>query len=252
MGSARSVDILTNSFNFAHTSLAKPESKRTLPLALFKCIKKPFIVAIVPRLFLIGFRYSQPILIKESIRFVLTSSVSVGNNRGYWLIVSAIAVYIGLAVSLHHHSLRSLLKILQISTAIYQQRLNKLKLMIRSALVGLIHDKTMNSPSIAYDNGESTTLMSTDADSLDGIAEMFHETWAQALEVVVGIVLLATEVGWIWPLPLFLIFRKSFPLLVMTFLLDIDDYKCVPELAGMWQRISSRAKKPGTKQHKAA
>lgn len=80
--------------------------------------------------------------------------------------------------------------------------------MTRSALVGLIHDKTMNSPSIAYDNGESTTLMSTDADGLDGIAEMFHETWAQALEVVIGIVLLASEVGWIWPLPLFLIFRK--------------------------------------------
>lgn len=80
--------------------------------------------------------------------------------------------------------------------------------MTRSALVGLIHDKTMNSPSIAYDNGESTTLMSTDADGLDRIAEMFHETWAQALEVVIGIVLLASEVGWIWPLPLFLIFRK--------------------------------------------
>jgi len=74
--------------------------------------------------------------------------------------------------------------------------------------MGLIHDKTMNSPSIAYDDGESTTLMSTDADSLDGIWEMFHETWAQVLEVGIGVVLLASEVGWIWPLPLFLIFRK--------------------------------------------
>jgi len=61
--------------------------------------------------------------------------------------------------------------------------------MTRSALVGLIHDKT-------------------DADSLDGIAEMFHETWAQIIEVVIGVILLASEVGWIWPLPLFLIFCK--------------------------------------------
>lgn len=66
----------------------------------------------------------------------------------------------------------------------------------------------MKSPSSPYDNGESTTLMSTDADSLEGIAEMFHETWAQLLEVIVGVILLAGEVGWIWPLPLFLIFRR--------------------------------------------
>lgn len=80
--------------------------------------------------------------------------------------------------------------------------------MIKSALVGLIHDKTIKSSSIAYDNGESITLMSTDADSLDDIAEMFHETWAQVVEVVIGVCLLAREVGWIWPLPLFLIYRK--------------------------------------------
>jgi hypothetical protein len=80
--------------------------------------------------------------------------------------------------------------------------------MTKGALVGLIHEKTMKLPSVAYDNGESTTLMSTDADILDGIAEMFHETWAQVLEVVIGVVLLAGEVGWIRPLPLFLIFCK--------------------------------------------
>ena len=71
--------------------------------------------------------------------------------------------------------------------------------------MGLIHEKTMESPSIAYDNGEATTLMSTDADSLDGIAEMVHETWAQVIEVFIGVGLLAIQVGWIWPLPLFLI-----------------------------------------------
>ncbi|KFY45085.1 hypothetical protein V495_03127 [Pseudogymnoascus sp. VKM F-4514 (FW-929)] len=116
-----------------------------------------------------------------------------GSHTGYWLVVTAIAIYVGLAVSI----------------AVYQHRLNRLKLVIRSALIGLIHDKTMHSPSIAYDNGASTTLMSTDVDTLDGIAEIFHETWAQVLEVVIGVVLLAGEVGWIWPLPIFLIFLCS-------------------------------------------
>jgi ATP-binding cassette subfamily C (CFTR/MRP) protein 1 len=75
--------------------------------------------------------------------------------------------------------------------------------------VGIIHTKSMESPSVTYDNGEATTLMSTDADSLGGIGGIVHETWAQVVEVVIGIRLLALEVGWIWPLPLFLIYCQS-------------------------------------------
>ncbi|KAF7180682.1 hypothetical protein CNMCM7691_009973 [Aspergillus felis] len=92
----------------------------------------------------------------------------------------------------------------------YQHRINRLKLMTRSALVGLIHDKIMKSPSNSYDNGEATTLMSSDAESLDGIAEMVHETWAEVIEVLIGIRLLAGQVGWIWPLPVFLIYLCSY------------------------------------------
>jgi ATP-binding cassette subfamily C (CFTR/MRP) protein 1 len=80
--------------------------------------------------------------------------------------------------------------------------------MTKSSLIGLIHDKIIKSPSVAYDNGEATTLMSTDADSLDGIGEMIHEIWAQIIEVLVGIGILANQVGWIWPLPLFLIYCR--------------------------------------------
>lgn len=80
--------------------------------------------------------------------------------------------------------------------------------MTRSALIGLIHNKIMKSPCTTHDNGEAITLMSTDAESLDGFAEMVHETWAQVIEVLVGLGLLARQVGWIWPLPLFLIYCK--------------------------------------------
>ncbi|KAK5626723.1 hypothetical protein RRF57_002438 [Xylaria bambusicola] len=88
----------------------------------------------------------------------------------------------------------------------YQHSLNRLKLMTRTALVGIIYNKTLELPSIAYDTGEATTLMSTDTDGLETIAEMVHEIWAQVLEVLIGIGLLADQIGWIWPLPLFLIY----------------------------------------------
>ncbi|PQE27279.1 ABC transporter protein [Rutstroemia sp. NJR-2017a WRK4] len=160
---------------------ARPETMKTLPLALLRCEKKAFVAAIMPRLFLIFFRYSQPVLIKESIRYVMTYPTDMESSRGYWLVVSAVGIYVGLALS----------------TAVYQQCLNRLKLVTRSALVGLIHNKAMESPGIAYDDGEATTLMSTDADSLDGIAGMVHETWAQVIEVLIGIRLLAIEVGFV-------------------------------------------------------
>jgi hypothetical protein len=71
----------------------------TLPLALLRCAKQPFIAAIIPRLFVILFRYSQPILIKQSIRHVTVSSASsVSENDGYWLVLYAVVVYTGLAV----------------------------------------------------------------------------------------------------------------------------------------------------------
>jgi ATP-binding cassette subfamily C (CFTR/MRP) protein 1 len=57
-------------------------------------------------------------------------------------------------------------------------------------------------------DGEAVTLMSTDAEGLEGIAEMFHETWAHVLEVMVGMTLLAREVVSLWLLLILLIFRK--------------------------------------------
>ncbi len=82
-------------------------------------------------------------------------------------------------------------------------------MLTKSALVGLIHDQTIHLPSVVHDTSAAVSLMSTDARGLDEIPEMFHETWAQILEVVIGIVLLSREVGWIWPLPLILIFCGS-------------------------------------------
>ncbi|KAI3324742.1 hypothetical protein HD806DRAFT_54057 [Xylariaceae sp. AK1471] len=160
---------------------------------MMKSLNKPFLNAVLPRLFLIVFRYSQPALIKESIKYVVTYPSDVDLNYGSWLVISAVAIYVGLAIT----------------TAMYQHRINKLRLMTRSALITLIHEKIMKSPSISYDSGEATTLMRTDADSLDRMGEMIHETWAQAIEVLIGIIFLPHEVGWIWPLPLFLIYLCS-------------------------------------------
>ena len=194
---------------------ARPETRLTLPLALLKCLKRPFLGAVIPRLCLTVFQYSQPVLIKHSIRYVSGPFSDMSGNYGYWLVVSAVVVYGGLAVRPSRCSAAViypsvLINSPQLSSAIYQNRLNRLKILTQSALIGLIHDKTVSSPSAAYDNGEAVTLMSTDAGDLDGAASMFHETWAYFIDVLVGVSLLIFEVGWVWLWPMFLLVGMRF------------------------------------------
>lgn len=70
-----------------------------LPLALFRCLKKPFLAAIIPRLFLIVFRYSQPILIRCSIHYVSSSAYGDWESTGYIIVIASIIVNVGLVVS---------------------------------------------------------------------------------------------------------------------------------------------------------
>lgn len=79
--------------------IAKPERKTTLLLVLLRCLASPLKSAIIPRLFLIIFRYGQPLLIRQLIRFV---SQPPGRSdeqfQGFWILVAACFVYVGLAV----------------------------------------------------------------------------------------------------------------------------------------------------------
>ena len=80
--------------------------------------------------------------------------------------------------------------------------------MIRGALVALIYHRSLQVDSCTHENGTAVTLMSSDVSNLETVAEMAHETWAQALEVLIGTGLLANQIGWLFPVPIFIIFRK--------------------------------------------
>ncbi|PMD48812.1 putative ATP-binding cassette transporter [Hyaloscypha variabilis F] len=169
---------------------AKPERTTTLPYVLLKCFKGPVAAAILPRLFLIVFRYSQPVLINISVRYIDNARKESGSTEeGRWLIVGALVVYVGLAVS----------------KATYQHQLNRLEVMIRGALVSLVYQRSLHVKNADYEDGSAVTLMSTDVDNVQDVGQMFHETWAQVLEVIIGTSLLATQIGWMWPIPLIMI-----------------------------------------------
>lgn len=78
-------------------------------------------------------------------------------------------------------------------------------------MVSLIHSRALENRNSEVDDGKVATLVSNDVSNMEDSARMFHETWAQFVEVVVGTFLLSRQVGWLWPLPLGLIFCESPP-----------------------------------------
>ncbi|PTB62192.1 P-loop containing nucleoside triphosphate hydrolase protein [Trichoderma citrinoviride] len=179
IGAGLSSKLLRHQASVAWDQRAKPIGKLTLPKVLIATVLPHFLAPILPRLCLIIFRYSQPVLIRNVIRYLDASMNENTTKRNYTVVVMAIVVYVGLAIS----------------KGVYQQRLNRLKVMIRGAVVGLIHRKSLNHVSANYDDGKAVTLMSTDAENI--------------IEVLIGTAMLAKEVGWIFPVPIVIIFFCS-------------------------------------------
>ncbi|KFY06537.1 hypothetical protein V492_07977 [Pseudogymnoascus sp. VKM F-4246] len=122
-----------------------------------------------------------------------SSTETDSEGTGYLLIAVSLFIYIGMAVS----------------TAVYQHLLNRLRVMVRGALVGLVHHRSLDVQLADGVDQSSVSLMSTDVDSIDTIGEMFHETWAQLVEVVLGTAMLAKQIGWLSLMPLCIILLCS-------------------------------------------
>jgi len=92
-----------------------------------------------------------------------------------------------------------------VCTSLYRHRLNRLQIGIRASLVALVYDKALKISSDVFDANRVVTIMGTDIDGVSGAGEMLHETWGQFAELATGMILLAREVKWLWPLPLAII-----------------------------------------------
>ncbi|KAK3329697.1 hypothetical protein B0H66DRAFT_610708, partial [Apodospora peruviana] len=162
-----------------------------LPAVLVRCLLQPMILVAAWRVFMIIFRYGQPLLITYSIAYIKSPDAS--EDEGYFVVLAAIIVYAGLAFSIRA----------------YRQGLSALRVMIRGALVGLLHEHSLLAPSEGYDNSKVVALVTTDVEALEDAVETFYITWACVIEVIIGTVMLAKQVGWIWPVPHLIIILSS-------------------------------------------
>ncbi len=101
---------------------------------------------------------------------------------------------------------------MQIVETIYMHRIRRLQQTMKSSLICLVYHKTLSISSDAASAGRAMTVMNTDVNSVSETGEMFHEAWGQIMELTFGLIILANQVGWIWPVPVVIIFCKLNPL----------------------------------------
>ncbi|KAK1993869.1 ABC transporter [Colletotrichum falcatum] len=163
-----------------HWDQQRGKGKHALLRSVCNTTKLAFVFTAMPRLVLIGFKFSQPFLMNRIIKYVD------GDKKGYpesirnGLIIATFLIYLGNALS----------------TGFYQHRLFYHITMIRGSLVSLVMTKNLDFyPDSAVDSSVPLTLVSTDVRTICKSFEAIHEVWANPIEIGVAAWLLQRQLG---------------------------------------------------------
>ncbi|KGO42895.1 ABC transporter, integral membrane type 1 [Penicillium expansum] len=132
----------------------------------------------LPQLLLIGVKFLQPQLIRDTTNFVNNPT---GHQDGFgWRLVSTYAlVYLSIAVL----------------GAASKHQINRFIVSIRGGLISLIYQKTVNLSITELEEKAALTLISADVERITTAFGTLHETSAAFIEVVVALYLLYTQLG---------------------------------------------------------
>ncbi|KND90065.1 Multidrug resistance-associated protein 1 [Tolypocladium ophioglossoides CBS 100239] len=172
----------------------QPERRLEFPLVVCRALWRPMLSIVLPRLFLIGFTFSQPFLIQRTLTLLTQPVDQSTTTYGYGLIGATGLIYVGMAVLKLH----------------YNQRLNRFMTMFRGASVSLIYNRALLIQDGLYDESAAITLMSTDVDRITACLTELNECWARAVEVVLGFFLLALQLGWVCVVPIIIVVVSFF------------------------------------------
>jgi ATP-binding cassette subfamily C (CFTR/MRP) protein 1 len=133
-------------------------------------------------------------LISRAIILLSEPETQESKNYGYGLIGATFFVYVGIAISNIH----------------YRQRFFRIITMFRGGVISLIYHHTLHIQDGIYSESAAVTLMSTDIDSMVNALQQVNEIWARSIEVVIGIALLAMQLGAIALVPVVLVILCMF------------------------------------------
>ncbi|KAE8342743.1 hypothetical protein BDV24DRAFT_173704 [Aspergillus arachidicola] len=144
----------------------------------------------------------------------------------------------GAAIKVVFPSLSGRLKL--IATSLYQHRLNRLQVMTRGALVGLIHARCFRVVKPNMQDGKVLALITADVDNVIGVAEMWHETWAQTIEVMVGTALLVKKIGWFAGIPLIMVIANMVMTIIPRAVASLANFRRIQEYLTEKQLLDER------------
>jgi ABC-type multidrug transport system fused ATPase/permease subunit len=171
--------------------LAPSTSKFALAKELARALLGPLLLGILPRLALVGFRFSQPLLLNSLLHYLEHSpgEDSSQRNYGYGFIGATVFIYSGVAVS----------------TALYWYCHERFISMTRGALVAFIYEKLTQLRTVDANDSVAITLMSTDIERIRVGLLNLHEFWASSVEVALASWLLYTQLGIAFVAPLIVV-----------------------------------------------
>ncbi|KAH8885459.1 putative ATP-binding cassette transporter [Thozetella sp. PMI_491] len=179
----------------------RPERKFELVWAICRTLWWPLCQAIIPKVCATALEFTQPFLIANIITLVSSPDEEWSVNRGYGLIAATGLIYFGAAIFTLH----------------YNQVMNRCLTMSRGALVALIYDRALLIPDGLYDEASAITLMSTDTTMIAGSIEYVHDLWAYTIKIVIGLYLLARQMGWVCIMPLLVVSVTTYLTSKITF-----------------------------------
>ncbi|RMZ87350.1 hypothetical protein DV736_g5417, partial [Chaetothyriales sp. CBS 134916] len=168
---------LSQVFSRRWAAVTDPTRPHTLLWTTLDTFKWQLMVSALPRLLLSAVKVAQPFLIQDTIDFVTNKRQSI--SVGWGLVGAYFLVYVTQAILL----------------AAYQHGLNRIATQMRSSLVSLVYQKTLDISIATSDPSASLTLMSTDVQRVVDVVVGFHDCWVSAIDVGVGMYLLYTRLG---------------------------------------------------------
>ncbi|KAI0401333.1 ABC transporter-like protein [Xylaria palmicola] len=160
------------------SSRRKKDSRHATALVLVKTLRWPLLKPVVPRLVQAAFTLTQPLLLREFLRY-LEGNGNFVHGAGYGFIGAYGLVYFGLALA----------------TCWYWRLTYKSLVQMRGCLVSALYKKTTEIDTAQYDMTAPVSLMSADVERIIQGCKDLHEIWANCLQVAIAIFLLYREVG---------------------------------------------------------
>ena len=149
-----------------------------LMITTFSVMRWDILISTIPRLLIIGFKFSQPFLLVRVVTYV-NDRQNQPEDVGWGLVAAYSLVYTGMALL----------------TASYSHLSNRIIVRIRGGLVALIYGQTADLSITALDESAALTLMSADVEVITDALKWLSEGYGALFEICLAVFILYKQIG---------------------------------------------------------